>query len=61
MRYCGSSSSPTAHITFCTLTEVFRPQILIMALPFESSLVMTGVCGIVYLSHLTTNHLLFAM
>src|SRR5262249_49811938 len=33
MRSCGSSSSPTAHITFCTLTEVFRPQILIMALP----------------------------
>src|SRR6266481_9676715 len=33
MRSCGSSSSPTAHITFCTLTEVFRPQILIMAFP----------------------------
>src|SRR5215510_13377488 len=30
MRSCGRPSSPTAHITFCTLTEVFRPQILIM-------------------------------
>src|SRR5262245_43928424 len=34
MRSCGSSSSPTAHITFCTLTEVLRPQILIMAPPY---------------------------
>src|SRR5262249_30501663 len=33
MRSCASSSSPTAHITFCTLTEVFRPQTLIMAPP----------------------------
>src|SRR6516165_10566826 len=36
MRSCGSSSSPTAHITFCTLTEVFRPQILIMAPPLPA-------------------------
>src|SRR5262249_49634177 len=28
MRSCGSSSSPTAHITFCTLIELLRPQIL---------------------------------
>ena len=29
MRWCGSPISPTAHITFCTFAEVFRPQILI--------------------------------
>src|SRR5256885_5822656 len=29
-RSCGSLSSPTAHITFCTLIEVVRPQILSM-------------------------------
>src|SRR5262245_64101402 len=33
MRSCGSSSSPIAHITFCTLTEVLRPQILIIRPP----------------------------
>src|SRR6516225_11236518 len=33
IRSCGSSSSPTAHITFCTFTEVLRPQILIMVPP----------------------------
>src|SRR5262245_63816430 len=30
MRSCGSLSSPTAHITFCTLIEFLRPQILII-------------------------------
>src|SRR5690242_15495489 len=29
-RSCASPSSPIAHITFCTLDEVLRPQILIM-------------------------------
>src|SRR6185295_9078265 len=29
MRSCGSPISSTAHITFCTLAEVFRPQTLI--------------------------------
>jgi hypothetical protein len=29
MRSCDSPISPTAHITFCTLDDVFRPQILI--------------------------------
>src|SRR5690606_5666928 len=28
MRSCGRPSSPTAHITFCTLDDVLRPQIL---------------------------------
>src|SRR5262249_42008741 len=37
MRLCGRPSSPTAHITFCTLTEVFRPQILIIAIPLARS------------------------
>src|SRR5262245_62415404 len=37
MRSCGRPSSPTAHITFCTLTEVFRPQILIIAIPLARS------------------------
>src|SRR5215831_18689282 len=30
MRSWASFSSPTAHITFCTFTELLRPQILIM-------------------------------
>src|SRR5436309_13285369 len=39
MRSCASFSSPTAHITFCTFTEVVRPQILIMrSLPLMSSI-----------------------
>src|SRR5215218_5883421 len=33
MRSCGTPSSPSAHITFCTLTEVLRPQTLIMSFP----------------------------
>jgi len=33
MRSCASPSSPTAHIAFCTLDEVLRPQILIMRFP----------------------------
>src|SRR6476659_7204674 len=33
MRSCGTPSSPSAHITFCTLTDVLRPQILIMIFP----------------------------
>src|SRR4051812_46265699 len=33
MRSCGSFSSASAHITFCTLIDVLRPQILSMALP----------------------------
>src|ERR1700722_11510411 len=31
MRSCGSPISSTAHITFCTFDEVFRPQTLINA------------------------------
>src|SRR5665811_2311299 len=39
MRVCSSPSSPTAHIAFCTLDEVLRPQILITAssFPFSAS------------------------
>src|ERR1700688_3775224 len=33
MRSCGRPISPTAHITFCTFDEVFRPQILIILSP----------------------------
>src|SRR5262245_28871169 len=33
MRSWGRPSSPTAHIAFCTLIEVLRPQILIMLPP----------------------------
>src|SRR5262249_53357717 len=32
MRSCSSLSSPTAHIAFCTLDDVLRPQILIIAI-----------------------------
>src|SRR5262249_22768654 len=36
MRSCARSSSPTAHITFWTFTEVLRPQILIIAFRLRS-------------------------
>src|SRR5262245_59882650 len=42
MRSCGRTSSPTAHITFCTLTEVFRPQILIMVCLRNLTISCTG-------------------
>src|ERR1700693_1005368 len=38
MRVCSSLSSPTAHIAFCTLDEVLRPQILIIVVSFPYSL-----------------------
>src|SRR5262249_30732290 len=37
MRSCGSLSSPTAHMTFCTLMEFLRPQIFSMMPPVRSS------------------------
>ncbi|CFP62313.1 Uncharacterised protein [Bordetella pertussis] len=33
MKVCGSASSRTAHMTFCTLTELSRPQIFSMSKP----------------------------
>src|SRR5262245_1419395 len=38
MRVCSSPSSPTAHIAFCTLDDVLRPHILIIAASFLHSL-----------------------
>src|SRR5579875_474759 len=42
MRSCARPSSPTAHIAFCTLDEVLRPQILSMRLSFLPSAIRSG-------------------
>jgi hypothetical protein len=56
MRWCGSFISPIAHITFCTLDEVLRPQILIMACPLAPFVIaglVTASRGLPDLRHIT--------
>src|SRR5215813_14104142 len=42
MRSCSSLSSPTAHIAFCTLDDVLRPQILIIAISLPDIFLANG-------------------